>query len=413
MTKNNKLYSILLSIAIAFALWSYVITNVSQETDWTFYNIPVIREGESVLNERNLMVTSVSTNMVSLHLSGTRNDLNRIDSSNTSVKIDLSNISEPGENIPLKYTPSYPSDISRTAFEITDANPAEIYVSVDYRRTLEIPVEVKWTGTRSEDYLYDTENVVMDYPAVTITGPAAVADLIHHAEVEVDLTDRVESISESFRYTLCDAEGNPVDAKTITTNVEGIRLHVPIQRIKEMRLVADVIYGGGATAETTTVTIEPQVIRVSGGDAILAELGDTYTVCSLNLADIDKASDIKYTISLPEGVINQTGVSEVTVTVRFTGLRTREFNVSSFQLLNLPEGLTAEIINANLTVKVRGPEAEILALTQEDITAVVDFANAEVGTATYKANIVFNEKFPNMGALKTYSVSATVQAAEE
>lgn len=411
--QKNKLYSVILSVVVAFGLWLYVVNNVSQQADWKFYNIPVVREGEAVLSERNLMVTEVSVNAVSLHLSGTRDDLNKIDEKNTSVRIDLSTITEPGEKIALNYKPSYPSDVSSSDLEVIERNPSAIYVSVDYRRTLEIPVQVKWVGTRSENYIYDTENAVLDYPTITITGPAAVADMIHHAEVEVDLTGKVESISESFRYTLCDAEGNPVDAERITTNVEEVRLNAQIQRIKEMRLVADVIYGGGATALNTTVKIEPSTIRVSGGEAVLAELGDIYTVCTINLAEIEKSGGFEYTISLPDGVTNQTGVSGVTVKVSFAGLKTKEFTINNFEMLNVPDGLSAEIINANLTVKVRGPEAEISALTEEDITAVVDFSNAEVGTATYKATITFREGFPNVGAMKTSSVSATVQQSAE
>ena len=72
-------------------------------------------------------------------------------------------------------------------------------------------------------------------------------------------------------------------------------------------------------------------------------------------------------------------------------------------------GMEAEIINANLTVKVRGPVGQISKLTEEDIVVEVDFTNAEVGTATYKANIRFAEGFEGVGALKTNSVSAMVQ----
>ena len=410
--KKSKLYSIILSVVIAFGLWLYVVNNVSEQADWTFYNIPVVREGEAILSENNLMVTEISATTVSLHLSGSRDDLNKVDAINMSVKVDLKNITEPGERIPLTYTPSYPSDVSSSAFDVTDKNPAVIYVSVDYRRTFEIPVQVKWTGTRSEDYIYDTENYVLDYPTITITGPAAVADMIDHAEVEVDLTGKVQSISDSFRYTLCDIEGNPIDAQQITTNVEEVRLNAQIQRIKEVKLVADVIYGGGATENNTTVEVTPKTIRVSGGEAVLAELGDIYTVCTINLADIEKTDTQKYTIALPEGVTNQTGVTEVNVSIRFAGLKTKEFTIENFQMVNVPEGMEAEIINANLTIKVRGPEEELAKLTERDITAVVDFSAAEVGTATYKANIVFSDKFPNVGAMKTNSVSATVQAAE-
>lgn len=411
--KERRITSAILSLVIAFGLWWYVVNNVSMEDDITFNNIPVVREGESVLNERNLMITEISTEVVSMNLRGSREDLNKVDSSNMSVKINLSNIDEPGERIPLTYVPSYPATVANTAFEVSYKNPSVIFVSVDYRRTIEIPVTVKWTGTRSENYLYDTENYTLDYTAVTITGPATVADQIDHAQVLIDLTNRSESFSESFRYTLCNEDGEPVDAKSITTSVEEVQLTAQIQQIKEVDLIADVIYGGGATPENTTITLSPEVIRVTGGEAVLEELGDTYTVCSINLADIEKSSnELKYNINLPEGVTNQTGVSEVAVTIRFSGLKTKEFVVENIEMIHVPEGMIAEIINANLTVRLRGPEAELSKLTEKDITAVVDLSAAEVGTATYKAVIVVAPEFPNVGALKTSSVSATVLPLE-
>lgn len=412
MTKS-KLYSILLSFAVAFGLWLYVVSNVSVEDENTFYNIPVVTAGETVLSERNLMVTDMSAKTVSVTLYGTREKLNKLDNSNITAKLEMGNIEEPGENIPLNYSIIYPSEVGNV-FTEEHKNPEKIYVDVDYRRTFEIPVQIKWTGTRSEDYIYDTENYVLDYTTILISGPAAVADQIDHAEIEIDLTDRVESISESFRYTLCDVDSNPVDAAQITTNVEEVRLEAQIQRIKEMDLVAEILYGGGATKDNTEVKLSLETIRVSGGEAVLKELGDTFTVCTINLADIEKSTDkMTFNITLPEGVTNQTGTSEVTVSVRFTGLKTREFVIDNFQMTNVPEGMEAEIINANMTIKVRGPEEEIMKLNERDITAVVDFSAAEVGTATYKAAIEFGEKFPNVGALKTNSVSATVRALEE
>lgn len=412
--RRTKLYSLLLSIFVAFGLWLYVVTNVSQGDDKTFYNIPVVMEGESVLNERNLMITTVSTKSVSMHLSGTRSNLNKINSGNITVKVDLSSIREPGESIALSYTASYPGDVPSNAFVVESQNPSRIYVNVDYRRTKEIPVEIKWTGTRSESCLYDTENAMLDNSTVTIVGPAAVADQISRAVIEVDLTNRTESMSESFRYTLCDEEGNPVNAEQITTSVEEVRVDLQIQRIKVVTLTADLIYGGGATEQNTTVEIEPQTIRVSGSEAVLADVGDIYSVGTINLAELEKVSNtLTYTVTMPEGVTNQTGVSDVTVTVTFTGLKTKDFTIDNIQPINVPQGLDAEIINANLMVKVRGPASQIDKLTEEDITAVVDFSNAEIGTATYKATITFADGFANVGAMKTYSVSATVQAAED
>ena len=50
--KTNAI-RILLAIVIAFALWMYVITVVSPNSEDTFYNIPVNLRGESILNDRS------------------------------------------------------------------------------------------------------------------------------------------------------------------------------------------------------------------------------------------------------------------------------------------------------------------------------------------------------------------------
>ena len=382
---KNKIYAALLSLACAFCLWLYVISAVSPGSTDTYYNIPIVWEGESLLNENGLMVTAVSSNTVNLKLSGNRSDLSRVNSGNITIKADLSAIREPGSQIRINYsTPTFPGDVASNAFVIESKDPDSIYVTVVRRVSKTVPVEVIWNGSPAEGFMIDRENKVLDFPSVTVTGPEAVVDSIAKATIAVDLEGRRESISETYHYTLCDENGDPVDAKLITTDVEEVRLEVAIRRVKDLRLTYNLVEGGGANQNNTTITLSAETIRVSGGEAVLNELGDTFTVCSVNLADLDKSStEQKYTITLPEGVTNQTGVNEVTVSIRMTGLKTREFNIDKFEAVNVPEGLSAEIINANLSIKVRGPEAEIAALQEENIRAVVDFTNAEEGTATY------------------------------
>lgn len=413
--RRNRAYSIALSLLIALSLWLYVVTTVSKEDDATFYNIPVVLEGEATLAEKNLMITHQSSQTVALHLSGARSDLNKVNSGNITVKVNLANIDEPGERIALSYSSiTFPGDVPNNAFVVESRSPSQVYVNVDYRRTKEVQVKVKYTGTRSEDFLYDTENATLDNASVNIAGPAAVVDQITDAIVEVDLTERTSSISEGFRYTLCDQNGDPVDAAQITTNLEEIRLDLPIQKIREVQLKLDVIYGGGANAENTTIEIEPKSLRISGGQAVLEEFGDSHLLGTLNLADLDRpTNEQSFPIVLPEGIINQTGIAEAKVSIKFTGLKIREYTVENIKMINVPEDLNVELISTSLTVKVRGLASQIDHLTAEDITATVDFSNAEPGTATYRASIGFSDEFTDVGALKTVSVSATVQEDEE
>ena len=406
---KSKLTPMLLSIAIAFGLWMYVITSVSPGSEDTYYNIPVVLDGEALLAERNLMITGTDTPSATLQLSGNRSDLYKINRENITLKANLGSIAQEGTHL-IGYTIAYPGDVAQNAFEVLSQNPKYISVTVERRVTKPVPVEVKWIGSTPDGFMSDRENKVLDYADITISGPASVADLIEKAVIEVDLNEQRESISQSYRYTLCDAEGNGVDAQSITTNVEEVRLDVKIQRVKEVQLAVDVIYGGGAGPDNTRVVLSTETIRLSGGEAVLEELGDTITLGRVNLAEITKAQTLTFPITLPEGVTNLTGVAEVEADVSFQGLSTREFTVENITMTNIPEGMDAELITEKLQVMVRGTSALVAVLTGEDISVVVDLAGAEADTSTFKATVVFGENFKNVGALGTYSVSVIVRA---
>ncbi len=407
---KRKIGSVVLSVACAFALWLYVITAVSPGSTDTYYNIPIVWEGESVLNERGLMVTAVSSNTVNLRLSGNRSDLSKVNSGNITIKADLSKIYEPGTQIPLTYTsPTFPGDVASNAFVIESKEPDSIYITVVKRVSKSVPVEVVWVGTTAEGFMIDRENKTLDHPEVTVTGPESVVNTIAKATITVDLDGRRESISETYNYTLCDEQGEPVDAKLITTDVEQVRLDVTIRAVKDLRLTYTLNPGGGANAENTTVKLSAETIRVSGSEAALENLGDTLSIGSINLADITRDTTLTFGVALPEGITNLTGVNEVTAEVTFHGLATKEMTVAQIEAVNVPEGLEVELITEKLTVTLRGPTEQISKVTPEDVTAIADFTGAEVGTSTFKTSLRLAEGFENLGTLKTESVSAKIQ----
>ena len=234
------------------------------------------------------------------------------------------------------------------------------------------------------------------------------ADQIEKAIIDVNLDNRKESISESFRYTLCDQDGNPVNAESITTNVEEIRLDLKIVRFKDLKLTYNLVEGGGADAENTAISLSADTIRVSGSDAALEAMGDQLVIGTVNLRDIPKDDTLTYPVILPEGVNNLTGTTEVKVGIKFTGLATKEFTVENIRSIHVPENMNADIITEKIPVTVRGPAASIGALKSSDLAVEVDFSNAEPGAATYKGTVVFPEKFSAFGALGTVSASASV-----
>ena len=409
---KSKIGYIALSVLIAFGLWLYVITSVSPGSEDTYDDVPVILSGETVLQERGLMITSVSSDTVTLKLSGNRSDLAQVNRGNITVKADLSKIYEPGSQLQMSYSISFPGNLPSNAFVIESKNPGYLYVTVERRVTKEVPVEIQWIGSAPEGYLSDRENSTLDYTSVSVTGPESVTDRIEKAVIQADLTDQRESISQSFRYTLCDGEGNPVDAELITTNVEEVRLDVRIQKVKDITLVYNIMEGGGATRDNVSVTMSAETIRVCGSEVAIDAMEDQLVVGTINLAELTKSGNLTFQVVLPEGITNLSAITEVEATVLLSGLTTRDYVLENIQSINIPEGMEAELITEKLTVTVRGPAELMSKLTAENITATVDFTGAEAGTTTFRTVITFGEGFTGVGVLRSDPVSAAITPAK-
>ena len=409
---KNKTGSILLSVAVAFFLWYYVISVVSPGSTETIYDIPVVFEGETVLTEdRGMMITSRAEEVtVDLKLSGNRTDLAKVNKGNITLKVNLARVYDPGEH-ELTYDIIFPGDVPNGALTTELKTPEAIKLTVEKRVRKPVDVRVNFTGSAATNFMADTENRVLDYPTVNVSGPSSVIDLIDHAEINVDLTDRMESISENFRYTLCDADGNPVDVEMVTTDVGEIHLDVKIIRIKQIPLTMMLNYGGGALEDTVEVVIEPANITVSGSEALMEDL-NVIQLGALDLFLLEEDVEATYAISVPEGITNLSERTEAKVTVRFKNLAIKELEINQINMVGIPEGMEAELLNQVLKVRLRGPAAVMEKLAPEHVAVTVDFSGKELGSFTIKPTItVQGADFAKVGAVGTYSVSATLREA--
>ena len=403
--RKNKAVTFLLSLLVALGMWLYVVNYISPESEAMFYNIPVVFEGETVLTtERNLIITDISTTTVNMKISGNRSDLNKVNSSNIVVKVDLSKIYDPGETN-LTYSHSFPGDVPQGALTVENKFPSTITVTTDTKQTKPVPVKVVYSGSAPEGFISDTENAVLDYYNVNVTGPSAVVELIDHARIDVDLTNQSETISDHFVYTLCDKDGQPVDAEQVVTDVGAIYLNLSIRRFQEAQLLVNVTYGGGANESNTTIRLSTETIRVSGSEKVLEGLKEL-VIGSVDLSVIETDTVLTFPVVLPDGVTNLSGITEVTVVVEFDNLMVKKFTVDNIKVINVPEGLEYDLMNEALEVTLRGSAALIGTLDPEDISIVVDLTGKEAGTFTVKASVVIDKSsHATIGEIGTHSVS--------
>ena len=409
---ENKVFRWLLSFAIAFTLWFYVITMVSTEYDQSFSGIPVSFQGEAILEERGLMIVSNKNPTVSLRLYGKRSDLSKLDSSNITVMVDVSKIGEAGEHVLTTNNISYPGNVRNDAFSVLNRNPDSITLVVEQKIKKEVPVVIAYQGSVQEDFIADKDNALLDYNTVTIEGPASSVERIEQAVIEVDLDDKSESFSDSYTYTLCDSNGDPVDSAFVETNVAAVNLTLYIQRVKEIPLVLNIVEGGGATESNTVIELSQQTLKISGNDAVLAQL-EELVLGTIELAAIPEDTILTFPVVLPTGVTNLSNVTEIQVSVAFPELAVKNFVVTNITHKNIPADMEAEILTQSMQVTLRGPKNLIDQLTPEDISVVVNLADAQAGTFTVKGAVMLPPHFGTCGLIKAESVSVTLRSIME
>lgn len=411
MTKS-KILTLVCSVFAAFAMWLYVITVVSPGSEETIDNIPVILRNEANLNERGFMVISEEIPTVTLTLSGNRIDLAKVDRSNISLIVDLSTVSERGTH-KLSYKPTFPGSVAEDAITIENRYPGTIELDIELLTRKAIPVELDYKGNVPADFIADKENVLLDYPTIYIEGPDPVVQQIEQAVITVNLEGKTENISGAYRYTLCDEEGNPVDAAMITTDVSEVNMKLNVYRYKEIDLVLDVIYGGGATEESTIISYEPKSINIAGSEAALAAFTDEYVLGTVDLATIMEDTVLEFPITLPGDLTNLSKLEKVEVSVQFPELKIVDIYATQFRPINVPEGLEAEVVTRVLQVKVRGPQSLVDKMRADSITVVVDMAETQdAGAYTVDATIEFPAEYAQVGALGAYKDKVTVKLVE-
>lgn len=406
---KSKILSIAISAAVAFALWLYVVTVVSPGSEETYYNVQVVLQNENILEERGLMITS-DLEPVDLTLSGNRTDLNKLDANNIQVLVNAATIEAAGTH-QLTYSVSYPATVNGNDIIRTGQSTNMVTLKTEKRITKRVDVVAEYIGSVPEGFIADKENAALDYESIEISGPESVVDQIAQARIKVNLNDQNVTITGQYVYDLCDAKGNPVDVQRVTTNVEAVNLTVKVQRVKEIKLKVETVYGGGVTEKNSTVTVTPQTIRISGSDALLEGL-DVLELGTVNLGEMQEDSTLTYPITLPEGVTNETGVTEATVEIRFSDLKSKTLNVTNIQAVNVPAGMEVDMITQALEITVRGPSLLIDAITEKDVTILVDFANTQPGTATMRATVEFTSTYGDVGTVGSYVVSATLKNKE-
>ena len=390
---NSRWFYVVLSILLAFLLWVYVGNDPNSVDTGTLRNVRVVFSGLEKLEERGLMISEGAEQTVNLQLSARGEVWSRLNQGDTTVVVDVSGITEPGEQSVAitSRNINFPRSITIIdSIDVRYTSPSTIDFTVSRWSSKEIPVQGTFNGSVAEGFQRRDFSFAPD--TITVSGQEELVSQVDHAQVTISQEDM------NSTYT----------AGLVETEPETVLVTLPVEKMKEVELTVDLIPGGGATADNVTVDIEPRTLMVAGSAEILDQL-DRISLGEIDLSKVFGTLTQSMTINLDPSLTNVSGITEAKVTVTVEGLVTKTLEAGNIEIVNKPGGYEITRNTQSCTVLIRGTQEAVDAVTASQVRIVADLSNLDLSTGSRTVPVkVYLDGSSEVGVVGEYNISISV-----
>lgn len=399
--KEHNIFFKLVSIIIAFLLWTFVVTD-EQSRQTRNFTVPLNVIGLESLSEQNLMLTSNTDVNITVRANGRRSVTSGMSSRDVSATIDFSTINQSG---------SYdmrPSLKSEKAVSELSCTPRTVTFEVENIVSKEIPVKVVTTGTLPSDRLLSAAEPVRD--TVEVHGAESIVNSIAAAIVTVNLNGVSSSKDFTSEIVLQNTEGTVVTSPYISSTVQTLGVSVSLNQIVSLPLTVSLIPTSTLTIDMVESSISPSSVRVYGSKEALKNLS------SLSLGSIDLGdakSEYTMSIKLPAGVsLAENEVDKATVALTFKNDAERSLTIRSLKLEDSnsnPEKPSVTLITNTLPIRVKGSADALANLTAESFEAVINIDSSTLEDGQHNIPVDITIVAPGNFKIISDNLTATIE----
>lgn len=403
---DSKVFRVVISVVAAFLIWMYITSTQEEEITLEFNNVQVVFSGAETMQEsKGFVVTDVNTESVTVWITGTRQNIGKLESSDLKAVIDLSQVTKTGNNL-FRYDIEYPDSVDASSVKVENSYPENILFSVTKLSTKTVPVQGAFLGKTAEGYV--AEALEFEPETITLSGPESELNNIESVWVTISGEEVASSKTADVNFTYMDANENQLDYEDITHDYDTVTVTLPISLKKDVSLSVSLIEGAGATESNTIITVEPSTLTISGDPAIVEGI-NKILVATIDLTDFSNTLEETYPIVLDNEVQNVTGTTEAKVTVEIVGLKTKKLSIENLSCINVPEGFTAEILTESLEVTIRAAENILSEITSDNLRAVADLTDTASTGDVSVAVKVYVDGFPEAGAIGENKITVNIK----
>ncbi len=371
----------LLAVLIAIALWAGLITQdptLTREKQFTDVSVNVI--GEDTLKRNGFIVLEdidAVLDNVAVRVSVPQGQYTAASASNYSVRVDLSRISEAGEQ-QIKIL----STNSVTYGTVTEIVPPAVTLTVDeYVTRYRIPVTVVTEGEATEGFYAADPST--DPPMIAVSGPKTVVSRIVSAQVVADqstLPAREGTVRRALAFTLVDETGAAIQSDLLQVTSESVLLDAIIveQTVYSKRTVdlsdLGLVVGQPAEGyEIKGVYISPGSITVAGRATIIEDINLLYADGTLNVEGLTESVNKSLRVRQPS-TLKYVSTDSVTVAVEIGPVITSRAYEARVELQGLASQLREVGGIRTATVYLTGAQPWLDSLSATDVILTCDLS---------------------------------------
>ncbi len=379
--KKHDFLSKAIAVLIALILWFYIIsTNGTLVNDKIKDISPNFIGDEELAASRNLIV--VGEYAVDIEVSGSRKDIVALDKSDILIEADVSELSTPG-TYEIPYTVTLPS----SSYTLKSKKPAKLKVKIDKENICTVPVKINTDTLAADGYLVDKSNITLTPKELKVSGLQDEISNIAYAEVVLDQKDLTATLSERLKYEFYDSNGKVLNKIKTEVPHSTIDVFVPILKVKELPLSLE-INGKDSLKKYVNISFEPKTMLVAGEESILDKMSSV-DIGAIKLSEVNSGTKKKFTITVPEGIVNMSGHTEATAKISFDGLEKRSITTSLIEIINAKSITTKykiEPVTTSLSVEILGTEDTLEKIDATKVRVVADLEGMFLSKGTHPIN---------------------------
>lgn len=364
----------LLSLFLAFLLWSGVINSQDPLQTATFEDVPVTVINEDSLAAKDKIPEIIEGETITVVVEARRSICDSLTKADIVAVADFEKIS---------ITDAVPIEVSVNGYterevEIVRGLNQMMKLSLEDSVSKDFRVKIATSGDPQSGYV--TGDMVASPNVITLTGSKTQIDNIKEVVMVVDITGIANERQIHGVPVIYDMDGDVVSNTKVTLSTSSIKVTVPVLATKSVKL--NVITTGNPAEgyEVTNVSYQPQYVTIAGTAVDLLLLGDSIKVyCDIEGATgiVEKNFEISSLWREDLQSLRLVDEEEVAVTVTLKPFEEKvlELSESAIELYGLQEGLKAEIVGLSQNqLRVRGNQAKIKEITLEKLAPYIDLS---------------------------------------